>query len=441
MRPYSTVFANGVSKMNYSNEVLAKIAAGRHLLKRYNYLLSILVISAVLRFFDLSGNPPGVFTDELVPFAAVADLMRGFGVYYTTTVPLSATFARVLFGQYQSLFLFGDTTLAIRFPGALYGTILVLLTYIMVRSLFNERLALWSSFLLAISPWAVQASRVFYMNQIQDSLTFLVLGVWLFWTGTSPKSPNKLRLYSSYIVFGISVGLYFTDDSRFPAAILFIMLLIYAYKARKGIWTPRDLQNLFLYSFTVVGLVLIGLPLLFVGSSSQVSGSAQFYFGSQNILLSEGWKGIETFFARYVKYFMPRFLFISGDPNPSQNTGLTGEMLYPSLIFLYLGLAVSIRNIIKRERYSFPFLLIWIWMLAAPVEISAFVHGGYTDSSAAMLMMPGIQVFSALGIVTTIDFVAKKEFRSHSRIGSLRGAGLLNSLRFRKLISVVIVSL
>ena len=56
---------------------------------------------------------------------------------------------------------------AVRLPAALLGVLAVGLTYLLIKELFSKSgLALLTAFLLAISPWHLQFSRVAFESQL-----------------------------------------------------------------------------------------------------------------------------------------------------------------------------------------------------------------------------------------------------------------------------------
>src|SRR3989304_8296042 len=92
---------------------------------------------------------------------------------------------------------------AVRIPGALLGVATVFLLYLLVRQMFkDERLALVSSFFLAISPWHILFSRGGWEGN--TATFFIVLGLWLF-----IKTLQKPKLFVlSSISFALSLYTY-----------------------------------------------------------------------------------------------------------------------------------------------------------------------------------------------------------------------------------------
>src|SRR3989344_1863506 len=140
----------------------------------------------ILRFYKLAEVPPSLYWDEAsLGYNAYSIAKTGpdeHGVFLPIT-----NFAA--FGDYKPpgyiymatpfIALLGLNELAVRFPSALFGTLTVFLTYLIAKKLFeNEKVALSSSFLLAISPWHLQMSRAAFEGTL--GLFFSALAIYFF---------------------------------------------------------------------------------------------------------------------------------------------------------------------------------------------------------------------------------------------------------------------
>ena len=56
--------------------------------------------AAFLRLFDLNGNPPGVFSDELVPWEGTFNYIIGSGPSYVFPKPIASIIQGVIYGQF-----------------------------------------------------------------------------------------------------------------------------------------------------------------------------------------------------------------------------------------------------------------------------------------------------------------------------------------------------
>lgn len=122
-------------------------------------LLVILGIGAFVRFYRLGSLPFGVWYDEadngLWALRIIED--SDYRPLYVASTNLPAHFLYLVAFSFK---LFGVNVLAIRLVTASLGMLTALAVYLMVRELLDHRLALVAAFLLAISRWDVNFSRL-----------------------------------------------------------------------------------------------------------------------------------------------------------------------------------------------------------------------------------------------------------------------------------------
>ncbi|MEM3192728.1 MAG: glycosyltransferase family 39 protein [Candidatus Parvarchaeota archaeon] len=374
-------------------------------ISRYRYLLAIVVFSIIIHWFELGSVPPVVFTDEIDPFVSTLALMQGHGVQLTADPHSLLNILTITINlEWQSILLFGPTTFAIRFPGIFFTVLLIISTYLLSNLLFGNRVAILSSFLVSISPIIFQGSRVFYQIPIVASVSFLTAATYLL-IKYSDRRPELKGIIASSIIFSFDIAGFVNIYSRLLAFVLLLVIAIKSFFSELGTPVARKILFLFVLPLSIVFLVTVvpeDLSPLTVAASVH---STSFYFSPSQNLLLDGGSGIKEFLSKYCQYFLPKFLFVSGDINPTQNTGLTGEMLYPSALFLYLGIAVTIYRFLKGAGNRFPYALMFIWLTVAPVVGSASIIVNYTDSSNGILMVPVLQIFSSIGIVYLVEKV------------------------------------
>src|SRR3989344_179493 len=119
-------------------------------------LVLILLVASFLRLYKLSQVPPSLYWDEASLGYNAFSILKTARDEHGAFMPLT-NFAA--FGDYKppgyiyatvpSIFLFGLTEFATRFPSAFFGILTVLLTYLLAKKLFkNEATAILAAFFL-----------------------------------------------------------------------------------------------------------------------------------------------------------------------------------------------------------------------------------------------------------------------------------------------------
>ena len=126
-------------------------------------LLVIIVLAFILRIYRLDQVPPSLYWDEASlgynAFSISQTLRDEHGVFLPVTnfaafgdyKPVGYIYAIVPFIK-----LFGFSEIAVRMPSVIAGTLLVLVTYFLVK---EKKIALFAALFVAVSPWALQMSR------------------------------------------------------------------------------------------------------------------------------------------------------------------------------------------------------------------------------------------------------------------------------------------
>ena len=167
----------------------------------FGIFLLIFGLTAVLRFWDLSGNPAMVHGDSAecgiqgleILFGKVGDVF-GFSPWYSTPYPAHLPYT-------ASFALAGKTVLGLRLPSALVGTLCMIPLYFLVRGWLGRRAAQIATALFALSHSAIHFSRIGLWN-IQA--LFLTLVGFTFLIAALRKGSAVLASFA-----GIAAGLGF----------------------------------------------------------------------------------------------------------------------------------------------------------------------------------------------------------------------------------------
>lgn len=347
-------------------------------LKNNSLLWVIIFIAAILRLYNLSNIPPGLTWDEAaLGYNAYSILLTGKDEY---GIPLPLNLKS--FGDYKPAIytyltipfvaILGLNELSVRLPSAIAGIGLVYIIYLLTYEILrNKNLSIATAFLVAISPLAIQFSRVAYEANL--ALFLNILGLYLFIKGLE----NKYLLPLSAFIFGLSTLTY--QSSRLFIPLLLIGIFIFF----KGIIKFDKYTKLSL-GILLIFVMISGLTILINGQSNRLSTLNFFAYKRSTEQISliqkeDGLKGIsfdllhgEWFayvrglFERYLIYFSPKLLFIQGDYNPRFRVPDLGVLSYYSLLFIPIGLI----SILKSQNKKLKIILYWLMIAPIPSVLS-----------------------------------------------------------------------
>lgn len=391
----------------------------------------ILALAFGLRVFFLSSIPSGFTPDEAsFGYDAYSILKTGkdqWGKSFPILFESFGDFKSPVYGYLTipTVAIFGLNKFAVRLPSALLGTVGILITYLLVKQLFGKRKftvsiehhALSASFLLAISPWHLALSR----GAFEANLTtfFLPLGVFLFLKGLEKQ---KFLLWAA-IIFGLNLFTYHSAKIVTPF-VLIILVLFYKSKILqiyKNKLVQKSDRKTLLYSFLIFGVFLIMTIYSFSIGAGRRASDINIYNGSLVQAFDERMRMINSganplvahlrynkytitlkrFYVNYTSYFSPKFLFIKGPAEATYGMIPGFGVLYGvELVFLF-GFIYSVVHLKQKEGI---FILFWILFAPVPAALSSGV--GYAANRVAV-MMPAIQIASALGLMVILESITR----------------------------------
>jgi 4-amino-4-deoxy-L-arabinose transferase-like glycosyltransferase len=161
-------------------------------------LLAIVALGAVVRFWELDRLPYGTWYDEAENGLVALRILEepNYLPIYEPRVNSAGHYLLLLAG---SLRLLGSSTEALRVVSALMGTASVAAGYLVGRELFGRRLGLVLAFLLAVSRWDINFSRIGMYNVATPlfelaALAFLLRGL-------------RGQRLASFALAGVALGL------------------------------------------------------------------------------------------------------------------------------------------------------------------------------------------------------------------------------------------
>lgn len=384
-------------------------------------LIGIVILAAVLRLWQLGNIPPSPDWDEVaLGYDAYSIIHTGkdeFGKFLPVVLRSFDDYKPALYAYLTipSILMFGLNVFAVRFPSALFGIISVIAVFFLVRELFKEYkyrdyLSLASSFLLAISPWSIQFSRVGFESNVGGALN--ILTVLFFVKGL--KKPWMLFL--SAFSAGLAIYVYQSEKVFTPLLVL-VLVLIY----RKQLFS---LSKKYLISAVILGLIVV-LPMgLYIVTNRaallRVTGTSIFSY--QTELLKNDIQKLQrdqesnnklglildnrrvvyavTIVSGYISHFDPNWLFITGDidRHHAPNMGLLYIFEIPLIL---LGIYFLIFGQFDKKTK----LIIFGWFLVAPLPAS--ITTGVPHAVRTLNFLPTWQIFSALGLINLFIIIKR----------------------------------
>ena len=196
----------------------------------------VFLLAGILRFYRLGEIPAGFYRDEaFLGYNAYSILQTGKDMS-GNFLPIhlqSFLYSPAGYSYFSIPFIkiFGLNPFSVRFASAFFGTLTVLMTYFLVKKMFDKlafgnKLSVISAFLLAISPWHINLSRTATENTIV--VFFIALGSWLYLLYL--KNNKFLLLILSFLFFVLTLLIYQASRAFLPFFIPLIVILFWQNK-------------------------------------------------------------------------------------------------------------------------------------------------------------------------------------------------------------------
>ncbi len=350
-------------------------------------LLLITLLAGLLRAPLITHTPPELFGDEVdVGYQAFSLLTTGRDLYNhplpTYITSLSEPRAPLLmYMTVPSIAVFGNTTLGVRAPEIIFGTLAPWLVIALCFALTKSKsISLLAGFTLAILPWHVHYSRAAF--EVVIMADFIMAGCALLLTKRGVLGSICLALamytYSTAVLFVplLFIALWFLVKSvrRYSALITFaVMLIPFVANLVTGSASSR---------FSLISILNDNdqIKLMFEqrATDSELAGRVW-----HNKAQTMGFK----FLNNYLQAFSTDFLFTRGDPTLRHGIGQMGVILPATAPLLLLGLLYLAR------RKIWPLL---VWLVLAPIPSALTVDGGY-HATRLFLLVPPLAIAIAAG--------------------------------------------
>lgn len=388
----------------------------------------ILFLAFVLRFYQLGNIPLSLYWDEASLGYNAFSISQTLRDEHGEFLPVTRFMA---FGDYKppgyiyadalAVRIFGLSDWAVRFPSAMAGVLLVMVTFFLCKKLkFSTLHCFISSFLAAISPWAIQFSRAAFEANL--ATLFNTTGILLFIYAVNRRSIVGY-LFSSV---AFSLAIYTFNSHRIFVPLMTGALALIFFK---------DLIGQFRKSvFFILCLFILTLPLIpyFLTRESRLRFE-EVSWTKDLAPIEESNKRIDIdgntwwskiihnrrvvysleFLRHYTDNFRTDFLFYSGDANPRLSSQGTGQMFWVELIFLLIGTY----TLLKRKDTTSA--VIFSWLLLAPIPAAMARETPHALRILNVLPVP--QIIAGLGIVEICNLLKTHKFLKHFKLIVLGG--------------------
>lgn len=278
----------------------------------------------------------------------------------------------------------GKTTLAVRLPSAVSGTLTVAFLIMLVKlTTGNSKLALIAGLSLASSPWQIHFSRAGFEANL--SLFFTTAGIFCLLRGL------KKQIILIFALVSILISFFTYHSARVFLPLFLIAFFIVEKKKFKEIFIKK-------YVYFFLALIIV-FPVMqrtinkesesrayAVSFLPEVKSNSDKFFTNKIILSTE------LFIKNYLNNFSINFLFFSGDGFGRHSVREMGELYLWQLPFLIYGLRTAFaRAVIAKSR------IFWIWLLFAPIAASFAEPNPHALRSLRMVIP--LNFFVAFGIL------------------------------------------
>jgi len=377
------------------------------------FLIVIFLIAFFLRFYKVGEYPTLLWDEASLGYNAYSIIETGKDEYGQTLPIIFKSFGDYKPGLYVYLAIpfikiFGLTATTTRLPSVIFGSLLPILIYFLIKEINPKahKTAIFVTLITVFNPYSIHFSRGAWESNV---LTFeLVLASFLFFKYINQKKDKYL--FWSAIIFGLTLFTY--QAGKMISLFLIIILFLINFK----IVNKKNIKGLFL-NF-ILPLLIFSIPIvygLFFGSNAnrlKVVSLFSYPRSAQesNIIINESnqldyeiFHNHISFFGRgfllrYFNHFSPKFLVFEGDwQSPRHSAPYIGLILYPSLIFLILGIFFSLSRP-KIDKINIFFLL---WLLVAPIP--AALTRDTVQALRSMSFSVPLIYFTSLGIYFIIN--------------------------------------
>ncbi len=203
----------------------------------------IIIIAVFVRLFGFGGIPGGLNQDEIsAGYEAYSLVTTGadrWGNIYPAYFPSWGSGQNVLYSYLSIPFIaiFGMNEISVRLLALFIGIFTVILLYATVTRVYGTRVGLMASFILAISPWHVMASRWGLESNLLPF--FILLGLYLFVRLVQSVPSRRSNFFGVFALVPFALALYAYGIGFlvvFPLLLILVLANIKTLITRMKLW-------------------------------------------------------------------------------------------------------------------------------------------------------------------------------------------------------------
>ncbi len=400
------------------------------------FLILIILLAFILRFYKLDVYP-ALNADEASNGYDAYSLIQTGKDQHGRSWPLTfQSFNDYKPGLYVYLTIpfvkmFGLNEWSVRIPGMVLGVLSVWAIYSLVKVLFkNQRFALLSALLLAISPWHIQFSRGGW--EVNIATFFLVTGFVFLFKALAGKDSYRKTVNLIWSSIFLTTSLYSYHSVRIIVPLLGLSILF--------IYGKTIVKNFRPYlTFGVMSLVLLiplAIDLLSPGALSRVAGVGLFAdkgpvnrineqrgehdkmkIGFQKLFHNKAVNYGLAFVSNWATHFQGEFLFMSGDLIERNKVPETGEMYLFDILFLIIGF-IGVSKLLFRDPTGGTVGNAWkfiiAWLLIGPVA-SALTFQSPNALRSQNMVIP-LTIVSAYGLNQVVEWLSHRRIERRVKV-------------------------
>lgn len=379
-------------------------------------LLLIVILACFLRFDNLSSIPNGFSDDEAAFGYNAYSILKTGTDEWGKLLPITSFQS---FGDYKlpvyfyltaaSIFVFGLTEFATRFPTAIFGVLSVVATYFLVRKLFDEKTGLMAAFLLTISPFHIFVSR--HALESAVPIFFNLLAALFF----IKSFKDKKLILISMVFFAFNLYIYRSTWLFVPVYLAALSIL----------FREEAVKNFKNYAIGLALFAILATPIVLTAFSSsgtsrfrQIGITSEFNMiglindvNYQRGLCQESvpqlvckftynkyFAVLTKYVSNYVSHFSPQLLFINGSQDGEQMLKGRGFLYFIELPFIIIAVVfLGARLKSKESRILLP------WLLIYPL---ASASAGFETPGRQAIAMPVWEILSAIGVIFFLKYIS-----------------------------------